>query len=32
MPHDMFLRQNERFAADVLPDLRRHDVTRVLAA
>jgi hypothetical protein len=32
MPHEMFLRQGERFSAEVLPDLRRHDVTQVLAA
>jgi len=32
MPHEMFLRQIERFAAEVLPDLKRHDVTKVLAA
>jgi hypothetical protein len=32
MQHEMFLRQIERFAAEVLPDLRRHDVARVLAA
>ena len=32
MPHEMFLRQIERFAAEVLPDLQRHDVTKVLAA
>ena len=32
MPHEMFLRQIERFAAEVLPDIHRHDVTKVLAA
>ena len=32
MPHEMFLRQIERFAAEVLPALRRHDVTKVLTA
>ena len=32
MPHEMFLRQIERFAAEVLPVLKRHDVTKVLAA
>jgi alkanesulfonate monooxygenase SsuD/methylene tetrahydromethanopterin reductase-like flavin-dependent oxidoreductase (luciferase family) len=32
MPHEMFLHQIERFAAEVLPDLKRHDVTKVLAA
>src|SRR5262249_11082149 len=29
MPHDMFVRQIQRFAAEVLPDLRKHQVTSV---
>ena len=32
MPHEMFLRQIERFAADVLPDLKRHEVSATLTA
>jgi alkanesulfonate monooxygenase SsuD/methylene tetrahydromethanopterin reductase-like flavin-dependent oxidoreductase (luciferase family) len=31
MPHDMFMHQIRRFAAEVLPDLRKHTVTRTLA-
>ena len=32
MPHEMFLRQIERFAADVLPALQRHRVTAAVKA
>jgi alkanesulfonate monooxygenase SsuD/methylene tetrahydromethanopterin reductase-like flavin-dependent oxidoreductase (luciferase family) len=32
MPHDMFMNQIRRFATEVLPDLRRHTVTRPMAA
>ncbi|HXJ79403.1 MAG TPA: LLM class flavin-dependent oxidoreductase [Candidatus Methylomirabilis sp.] len=32
MPHEMFLRQIERFGAEVLLDIQRHDVTKGLAA
>ena len=32
MPHDMYLRQIRRFADEVLPDLRRHTVTKVAVA
>ena len=31
MPHEMFVRQIRRFAQDVLPDLKRHVVTNVVA-
>jgi alkanesulfonate monooxygenase SsuD/methylene tetrahydromethanopterin reductase-like flavin-dependent oxidoreductase (luciferase family) len=31
MPHDMFVNQIRRFATEVMPDLRRHVVTRALA-
>ena len=31
MPHDMFVRQIRRFAQEVLPDLKRHVVTKVVA-
>jgi alkanesulfonate monooxygenase SsuD/methylene tetrahydromethanopterin reductase-like flavin-dependent oxidoreductase (luciferase family) len=29
MPHEMFVRQIRRFASDVLPDLRKHTMTKV---
>jgi hypothetical protein len=29
MPHDMFIEQIRRFAADVLPALQAHEVKRV---
>ena len=32
MPHEMFVCQIQRFAADVLPDLRKHTVTNVAVA
>ena len=32
MPHDMFMNQIRRFAAEVLPILQAHQVTRVPAA
>ena len=32
MPHEMFVRQIQRFAAEVLPDLRKHTVTKVAVA
>ncbi|MDP1963632.1 MAG: hypothetical protein Q8K93_15675, partial [Reyranella sp.] len=32
MPHDMFIEQIRRFAADVLPALQAHEVRRVPAA
>ena len=32
MPHEMFVRQIRRFAAEVLPDLRAHTVTKVAVA
>src|SRR5712691_11087681 len=32
MPHEMFVRQIRRFAAEVLPDLRAHAVTKVAVA
>ena len=31
MPHDMFMNQIRRFAADVLPDLQRHTVTSIVS-
>jgi hypothetical protein len=31
MPHEMFLRQIERSAEEVLPAIQRYDVTRMLA-
>jgi len=31
MPHDMFVNQIRRFSAEVLPDLRRHTVTKTVA-
>jgi len=31
MPHEMFMNQIRRFATEVLPDLRRHTVTKTLA-
>ena len=31
MPHEMFMNQIRRFASEVLPDLRRHTVTAVVA-
>ena len=31
MPHEMFLRQIKRFAQEVLPDLKKHVVTKVVA-
>ena len=31
MPHEMFVNQLRRFAAEVLPDLKKHDVTAVAA-
>jgi alkanesulfonate monooxygenase SsuD/methylene tetrahydromethanopterin reductase-like flavin-dependent oxidoreductase (luciferase family) len=31
MPHEMFVNQIRRFATDVLPDLKRHTVTRTVA-
>jgi hypothetical protein len=32
MPHDMFIHQIRRFAAEVLPVLQKHEVRRVRAA
>jgi len=32
MPHEMFMNQLQRFARDVLPDVQRHVVTRVVTA
>jgi len=32
MPHEMFMHQIRRFAAEVLPILQAHQVTRVRAA
>jgi hypothetical protein len=32
MPHEMFLNQIRRFAAEVLPKLQAHQITRVPAA
>ena len=32
MPHEMFVRQIQRFANEVLPDLRKHTVTKVAVA
>jgi alkanesulfonate monooxygenase SsuD/methylene tetrahydromethanopterin reductase-like flavin-dependent oxidoreductase (luciferase family) len=32
MPHEMFMKQLQRFARDVLPDVQRHVVTRVAVA
>jgi len=32
MPHEMFVRRIRRFAAEVLPDLRKHTVTKVAVA
>lgn len=32
MPHDMFMNQIRRFSTEVLPDLRRHTVTKTVTA
>jgi alkanesulfonate monooxygenase SsuD/methylene tetrahydromethanopterin reductase-like flavin-dependent oxidoreductase (luciferase family) len=32
MPHEMFVHQIQRFAAEVLPDLQRHKVTKIAVA
>jgi hypothetical protein len=32
MPHEMFLHQIRRFAAEVLPDLRAYNVAKVAIA
>jgi alkanesulfonate monooxygenase SsuD/methylene tetrahydromethanopterin reductase-like flavin-dependent oxidoreductase (luciferase family) len=32
MPHEMFVKQIQRFAEDVLPDVHRHTVTKVAVA
>ena len=31
MPHDMFMNQIRRFSTEVLPALRRHNVTKTVA-